>query len=91
MATRLDEHAVSMATHGPRIANVKERRDAAAEMPLPVMSYGPGSHEILCALSEFIIPSVIPTSVLESEIQLNAFARKALYPTANTIHYYGSI
>ena len=47
VATRLDEHAVSMATHGPRIANVKERRDAAAEMPLPVMSYGPGSQDIL--------------------------------------------
>lgn len=91
VATRLDEHAVSTATHGPRMANVKERRDAAAEMPLPVMSYGPGSHDILSALSEFIIPSMIPTSVFASEVQLNAFACKTSYPTANTIYYCGSI
>ena len=46
VATRLDEHAVSMATHGPRKANTKDRRAPAAEIPLPVISYGPGTHEI---------------------------------------------
>ena len=91
VATRLDEHAVSTATHGPRMAKVKERRDPAAEMPFPVMSYGPGNREILCALSEFIMPSIIPTSVLASEVRLKESLRRAPYPTARTTYYCGSI
>ena len=49
VATKLEEHAVSMAIHGPRMANTYDNRAPAAEIPLPVMSYGPGSWEILYA------------------------------------------
>lgn len=91
VATRLDEHAVSIAIHGPRRAKTNEMRAPAAEMPLPVISYGPGMNYILCILSEFIMPSMIPTSAVARALRSKASLCNALYPTCNKSSCYGSI
>ena len=91
VATRLDEHAVSTATHGPRIANTKDRRAPAPGRPFPVISYGPGTREIRHKLSEFIIPSATPTSALASAVQARGLFYSVRYPTCSTRNCCGSI